>query len=270
MTFVPSGPLRLWTERTGDPAAPAVVLIAGAAAQGITWPDRVVDELVARGRQVIRFDHRDTGESSTVDVDRHPYAIGDMAGDVVAVLDAYGLETAHLAGASMGGVIAQWLGVHAPGRVRSLSLISTTPMGDHPELPPPSPRIREFRADPPGPDADVDLFRIMNGDVLPFDEPAARAMLERAWARAIDPAAAAHHHRAARIVGPDCLVPLSAITAPVTVVHGDQDPIFARAHAEALAAAIPQARLEIVPGMGHVYFAPGLPERLAELIAAAD
>jgi pimeloyl-ACP methyl ester carboxylesterase len=144
-------------------------------------------------------------------------------------------------------------------------------MGRHPDLPGPSQRFLDHLSEQsgmtPGPEADIALFRAMNGDVLPFDEPAARAMLELAWSRAADPAAAANHHRAGRIFAPDCLVPLSTITAPTTVVHGDEDPLFPLAHGEALAAAIPGARLEVVPGMGHVYFSPGLPERLADLIA---
>jgi pimeloyl-ACP methyl ester carboxylesterase len=269
-TFVSSGPLQLWTDRSGDPRDPAVLLIAGAAAQGIGWPDPLIARLVARGRQVIRFDHRDTGRSSTVDFDRDPYAIGDLARDSLAVLDAYGLPEADIAGASMGGVISQWLGVHEPARVRSLTLLTTTPMGHHPDLPPPAPRFRDFvarqRGVPPGVEADVELFRVLNGGVLEFDEPAARNMLENAWSRAADPAAAANHHRATRVIGPDGLVPLSAVTAPTTVVHGDQDPLLPLAHGEALAAAIPQARLEVVPGMGHVFFAPDLPERVADLI----
>jgi pimeloyl-ACP methyl ester carboxylesterase len=194
-----------------------------------------------------------------------------MGADAVAILDAYGLPSAHIAGASMGGVIAQWLGVHEPARVRSLTLLSTTPMGEHrDDLPPPSPEFQRYVADSagvePGVESDVALFRVMNGDVRPFDEPAGRAMLERCWARATDPSAAAHHHRAGERITPDLLAPLSAITAPTTVVHGDQDPIFPPAHGEALAAAIPGARLHIVAGMGHVYFSPGLPEELADLM----
>ena len=286
-TFVTSGPLRLWTERTGDPDHPAVLLIMGSAAQGFTCPDALVGRLVAGGRQVIRYDHRDTGRSSVVDYDRQPYGLADLAADAVAVLDAYRLPSAHVAGMSMGGMIAQWLAVHEPARVRSLTLISATPMGydlgrfwrramaglpADPGVPPPPTRrfLRHLSASagtPPGVEADVALFRVMNGDVRPFDEPAARAMLERCWARATDPAAAAHHERAVQVMGPDRLVPLSAITAPTTVVHGDQDPIYPPGHAEALAAAIPAARLHVVEGMGHICFSPGLPELLADLIA---
>lgn len=285
--FVTSGPLRLWTERIGNPDHPAVLLIAGASAQGITFPEALVNRLVVRGVQVIRFDHRDTGRSSIIDFDRHPYGLSDLAVDAVAILDAYELPSAHVAGASMGGVIAQWLAVHKPARVRSLTLLSTTPMSHDPgpvwqramagqpadpnDLPPPTPRFLQHVADsdgtPPGVDADVAIFQVMNGDVRPFDEPAVRAMLQRCWTRATDPSAAAHHGLIGRKKGPDLLTPLSTITAPTTIVHGDQDPIFTLAHGEALAAAIPDAHLHVVPGMGHVYFSPGLPEQLANLIS---
>lgn len=278
--FVTSGPLRLWTERAGDPDHPPVLLIMGSAAQGITCPDALVARLVERGVQVIRFDHRDTGRSSVVDFDAHPYAISDLAGDCLAVLDGYGQPAAHVAGASLGGVIAQWLAVHEPARIRSLNVLTSTPMGYRPgpsragespatgELPPPSPRFLAHLAAglPPGVESDVALFRIFNGPVRPFDEPAVRAMLELALARATDPAAAANHDRAGKRFTPDLLAPLSSITAPTTIVHGDQDPVFPLAHGEALAAAIPGARLHVVPGMGHAFFSPGLPEEVADLI----
>lgn len=267
--FVTSGPLRLWTERAGDPDHPPLLLIMGQAAQGITCGDDFVARLVARGAQVIRFDHRDTGRSSVVDFAADPYTLDDMARDCLAVLDGYGLPAADVAGASMGGVLAQWLAVHAPDRVRSLTLLTTTPMGERRAgLPAPSAELRAHfaAAPPPGVESDLVLFRIFNGPVRPFDEPAARAMLERAWSRAADPAAAAHHDLACRTVTPHLRAPLSSITAPTTVLHGDQDPIFALAHGEALAAAIPGARLEVVPGMGHVSFSPGLQTELADLI----
>src|SRR3954454_19516694 len=127
--FVVSGPLRIWTERVGDPGLPAVLMVMGAAAQGVSWPDELVGRLVERGVQVIRFDHRDAGRSSVVDFDAHPYTIGDMARDCLAVLDGHGLESAHVAGTSMGGMSAQWLGVYASDRVRSLTVMSSSPMG---------------------------------------------------------------------------------------------------------------------------------------------
>ncbi|MEV4622185.1 alpha/beta fold hydrolase [Asanoa sp. NPDC049573] len=282
--FVPSGPLRLWTERSGDPDDPPVLLIMGSAAQGITCPDALVDRLVARGAQVIRFDHRDTGRSSTVDFEEHPYTLGDLARDCLAVLDGYGLPAAHVAGASMGGMLGQWLAVHEPARVLSLTVIGSSPMGYDPrpaqararageppapdDLPPPSPAFLAHVAAglPRGVESDVALFRVFNGTVRPFDEPGARAMLELAWSRAVDPAAAGNHDRACQIVGADLRAPLSSITAPTTILHGDQDPVFPLAHGQALAAAIPGARLHVVPGMGHIFFSPGLPEEIADLV----
>jgi pimeloyl-ACP methyl ester carboxylesterase len=282
--FVASGPLRIWTERIGDPGRPAVLMIMGSAAQGVSCPDELVGRLVERGVQVIRFDHRDTGRSSVVNFDASAYTIGDMARDCLAVLDGYGLGCAHVAGASLGGVIAQWLAVHAPARVRSLTVMSSTPMGHDPrpavrraqagepadpdDLPPPSPAFLAHLALglPPGVESDVALFRVFNGPVRPFDEPAARAMLELALSRATDPAAAANHDRAAYREDPSLLAPLSSITAPVSIVHGDQDPVFPLGHGEALAAAIPGAVLHVVPGMGHVWTSPGLPGQVADLI----
>ncbi|GID32770.1 alpha/beta fold hydrolase [Paractinoplanes brasiliensis] len=283
MTFVTAGSLRLWTERIGHPGHSAVLLIMGASAQGLTCPGALIDRLVGRGVQVIRYDHRDTGRSSIVDYAGNPYGLSDLAGDALAVLDAYGLESASFAGMSMGGMIAQWLGVHAPSRVRSLTLISSTPMNydlgrlwqramdglppDPGSLPPPSARFLQHRSEaPPGVEADVELFRVMNGDVRPYDEAGARTALTRCWARTTNPAAAAQHNLALSRTTPDRLVPLSTITAPTLVLHGDQDPIYAVQHGEALAEAIPGASLRLVPGMGHVCFSPGLPEELADLI----
>jgi pimeloyl-ACP methyl ester carboxylesterase len=225
--FVASGPLRIWTEQFGDPERPAILMIMGSSAQGVSCPDQMVDRLVERGVQVIRFDHRDTGRSSVVDFDAQPYAIPDMARDCLAVLDGYGLDSAHVAGASLGGVLAQWLAVHAPDRVRSLTLMSTTPMGHDPrpaltralagepadpdDLPPPAPAFLAHLAEewPPGVESDVALFRVFNGPVRPFDEPAARAMLELALSRATDPAAAANHNRAVWVDPPHQLAPLT-------------------------------------------------------------
>jgi pimeloyl-ACP methyl ester carboxylesterase len=278
------GPLRIWTEQVGDPELPAVLMVMGSAAQGVSCPDALVGRLVERGVQVIRFDHRDTGRSSIVDFDAQPYTIGDLARDCLAVLDGYGLGSAHVAGASMGGTIAQWLGVHAPDRVRSLTVMSSSPMGHDPrpalaraqagepadpgDLPPPAPAFLAHLAAglPPGVESDVALFRVFNGPVRPFDEPAARAMLELALSRATDPAAAANHNRAAWRDDPDLLAPLSSITAPTSIVHGDQDPVYPLGHGEALAAAIEGADLRVVPGMGHVFTSPGLPEEVADLI----
>jgi pimeloyl-ACP methyl ester carboxylesterase len=274
MAFVTSGKLRLWVERIGDPADPAVLLIAGAESQGIGWPSVLVDRLVAGGLQVIRYDHRDTGESDSVDFDQSPYSMVDLVEDAVAVLDGLHVESAHMVGASMGGVIAQWLAATHPGRVRSLTLMSTTAPARR-DLPPPDAsflaRSDEIAKLPRGTDeerveADVQVYELMNGGSLPFDEAAARDLAERHFARARDRAKSANHHRISEQRNEPPA--LTAIKAATLVIVAEADPIFPPAHAEALAEGIPGARTARVPGMGHTYFSPGLPEHLADQILA--
>lgn len=258
-----SGELRLWAERFGDPADPAVLLIAGAESQGIGWPVALVDRLLAGGLQVIRYDHRDTGESDSVDFDAHPYAMVDLVEDAVAVLDGLHVRSAHVVGASMGGVIAQWLAATHPERALSVT------RGD---LPPPDAsflaRAEEISTLPRGTaqervEADVQVYESMNGS-LPFDEDAARDLARRHFARARDWTTSANHHRAVEQRNEPPA--LTAVAAPTLVIVAEADPIFPPPHAEALANGIPEARAVRVPGMGHSYFSPGLPEHLADHI----
>jgi pimeloyl-ACP methyl ester carboxylesterase len=267
------------------------LLIMGTSAQGIGWPDELVDVLVAGGRQVIRFDHRDTGRSACVDFAAQPYALADMAADAASVLDGHDIGAAHIAGASLGGAIAQWLAVHRPERVLSLTAIMTGPMGhnagpawaralagkdpDPGDLPPPAPQFLRHLAERAAlPQttreqqvaAAVETWRVLNGDALPFDEPAARRFVETSYDRAADFAAAANHDQAARQMTPDRLAPLSKITEPTLVIHGTADPLRPLAHGQALAAQITQANLEAVPGMGHGLFSPGLPRHVGKSI----
>lgn len=116
-------------------------------------------------------------------------------------------------------------------------------------------------------DADVQTWRVLNGDVLPFDEPAARRFVEQCYARANNISAASNHDLAGRRWDDDRRASLSAVTAPTLVLHGSDDPLFPPAHGEALAAQIPAAQLKVVPGMGHhPFFSPGLTERIADSI----
>ncbi|TDV56085.1 alpha/beta fold hydrolase [Actinophytocola oryzae] len=290
--YVTSGGLRLWTERFGDRDDPGVLLVMGTSAQAIGWPDELVARLVHSGRQVVRFDHRDTGLSDCVDFTANPYTLADMTADTLAVLDGHGIDRAHVVGVSLGGAIGQWLAVHHRARVQTLTAIMTSPMGNNAgpawaraiagrpaapdELPPPAPRFLRHvvesahapRATPEQRiDADLRTWRVLNGEALPFDEPAARRFVERSHQRAHDPAAAGNHDLAGRQFTEERLAPLSSITAPTLVIHGSEDPIFATAHAEALAAQVPGARLHVIDGMGHNLFSPGLPERIADLVA---
>ncbi|MBB4957609.1 alpha/beta fold hydrolase [Micromonospora polyrhachis] len=289
-TIVASGSLQLWTQQFGDPVHPTVLLIMGTSTQGIGWPDELVTRLVNGGRHVIRFDHRDTGRSDGVDFATHPYALADLAADSLAVLDGHGVAAAHIVGASLGGAIGQWLAVHHPARIRTLTTMMTSPMGNNPgpawlramsgqpadpdELPPPSARFFDFLKTSAGRprttreehiEAGVQTWRMLNGDVLPFAEQAVRWFVEISYDRARDPAAA-NHDLAGRQMTADRLASLSSITAPTLVVHGTADPLFPLAHGEALAGQIPGARLQVVTGMGHSLWSPGLPQQIADLI----
>ncbi|SDS95686.1 alpha/beta fold hydrolase [Actinoplanes derwentensis] len=249
--FVHSGPVRLWTQHLGHPTDPTILLVMGTATQGIGWPDELMRTLADNGRHVIRFDHRDTGRSDTVDFTTHPYTLADMAADTTAVLDGHAIPAAHIAGISLGATIGQWLAVHHAARVHTLTTIAASPMGNNPgpawtraltgqpaapdELPPPTARfLNHLTASAQTPrtthqqriDADVQTWRVLNGDTLPFDEPAARQFVEHSYTRATDLTAATNHDRAGRHWDDNRRAPLSAITAPTLVLHGSADPLF--------------------------------------------
>ncbi|MBD0694070.1 alpha/beta fold hydrolase [Streptomyces sp. CBMA123] len=289
--IVDSGELRLWTERFGASDDPAVLMVMGTAAPGIGWPDELVDVLVAGGRQVIRYDHRDTGRSSCVDFTTHPYALADLAADATAVLDGHGVAAAHIVGASLGGAIGQWLAVHRPERVLTLTAVMTGPMGhsagpawaralagqaaDPSDLPPPTARFLTHLAHraalPQGTrdeyvTANLETWRVLNGDVLPFDEPAARHFVHASFDRTSDHTAALNHDLAGRHMTEDRLAPLSSIKAPTLVIHGTEDPLRPLPHGRALAEEVPHSRFQPIPGMGHSLFSPGLPRQIGEII----
>jgi pimeloyl-ACP methyl ester carboxylesterase len=284
--------LRLWAERFGDPADPAVLLVMGTSAQAIGWPDELVEILVDSGNNVIRFDHRDTGQSDYVDFAAAPYTMADMAADALAVLDAHQVTAAHIVGASLGGRIGQLLAVHYPDRVRTLTLIMTSPMGhdagpammramtgqppDPGDLSAPSPEflqhVTAVVSVPPVTHeervaAAMETWRIINGTERPFDAEAARRNVENSMARARNYQAAGQHDLAGRPMIPERRAPLSRIAAPTLVIHGTADPLHPLPHGEAVASQIPGSRLAPVPGMGHGFFSPGLPAEIASVIA---
>jgi pimeloyl-ACP methyl ester carboxylesterase len=273
MTYVTAGGLRLWTARAGSTQDPAVLLIQGAEGQAVHWPEAFVSRLVAAGFQVISYDHRDVGQSDLVDFDAAPYTMFDLVTDAVAVLDGLSVETAHVVGTSAGGILAQWLAAAVPIRVRTLTLMNTTPLaGDHTALPPPDPKFQAAvaaLADLPRTtraqriDAEIRSYALFTNSPA-FNRPAARHMAKQAVARARDWTHAANHYRAGD--APEKPPPLSTIKAPTLVIAAESDPVFPPPHAAALAAAIPHARLEQVPGLGHMMLATHQPEQVADLI----
>jgi pimeloyl-ACP methyl ester carboxylesterase len=140
--MVQANGVKICTETFGDPADPVVLLISGAAESMLWWEDDLCRLLVDGGRQVIRYDHRDTGLSVTYPPGNPTYHLDDLVEDAVRVLDAYGIGSAHIVGLSLGGIIAQLIAIRHSERVRSITLISSTPHGpEDPDLPPMDERI---------------------------------------------------------------------------------------------------------------------------------
>jgi pimeloyl-ACP methyl ester carboxylesterase len=250
--------VELCTEPFGDPGDPPVLLVMGVGASMLWWDEGFCMLLAAGGRYVIRYDHRDTGRSDTYEPGRPQYTGADLVADAVGVLDAYGIAAAHVVGVSAGGAFAQLLALGFPDRVRSLTLISTSPAtGGERSLPSPTERFNAFLAS-----AEVDWSerqsvieylvgyqRMLAGGVRPFDEVAWRELVRRDVERAREIAASQNHNLI--LEGDVPSDPISSIAAPTLVVHGSADPLFPFEHGQALAEEIPRARLLILEGAGH-------------------
>ncbi len=256
-------------ETFGDPSDPALVLVMGLGVQLIEWEPTFVDAFVAHGLHVIRFDNRDTGLSTHFhdiepdvagarrgDPSSAPYTLFDMADDAVALLDALGIERAHILGASMGGMIAQSIAIRHPNRVLSLCSIMSNP-GDpnvgrptreaFAALTAPAPDTREGVIE-----AAVARSKVFRGGGFPYDEERIRARATAAYDRAHDPAGKARQQSAVIATG-DRTAALASVRVPTVVIHGEADPLATLGGGQATAAAIPGATLVVIPGMGHEF-----------------
>jgi pimeloyl-ACP methyl ester carboxylesterase len=267
----------------GDPAHPPVVLIAGLGQQKHTWPSEFAGALAERGYRVIRFDNRDVGRSTHAEFpapkpwavlrggrDERQYHLGDMARDTVGLLDALGHRDAHVVGVSMGGMIAQTVAAHHPGRVRTLTSIMSTTGAPRIGRPAPSTWWLMATARPPrnrdeACDQAVKTFRHIASRGFPFDEDWVRDKAGTAWDR--DPTSAGVTRQLAGIFASgDRTAELRHVDVPTLVIHGDRDRMVHPSGGAATAAAIPGARLETITGMGHDLPA-GAWGRLVDLIA---
>ncbi|MFD1946199.1 alpha/beta hydrolase [Nocardioides aestuarii] len=253
-------PVELCVDEHGDPADPLVVLVHGAAASMDWWDPGLCDAIADRGRRVVRYDHRDTGRSTTGRPGHPDYDGGVLERDLVALVEALGAP-AHLVGLSMGGGIAQSVALRRPGLVSGLTLVATTAVGGvDADLPGMSAELQAWFADPPPPPDWDDRDAVVAAQVAAqrafagpdFDESRARRIAGEAVDRSIDPAAADNHWLVIGS-GDEDGPPLDVrrIAVPTLVVHGTHDPMFPLPHGEALAAAIPGARLLVVDRMGH-------------------
>ena len=220
------------------------------------WEDEFCRRLAAGSRFVIRYDHRDTGRSVSYEPGAPPYSLRDLTADAVGLLDAFGLDRAHLVGRSMGGGIAMLAALDYPDRAASLTLVGTSPGG--PDLPPMSREfldyVGELRPDWSDRAAVIDhfigLLRLFSGGSGHFDEATMREVIGREVDRTVNIEASMTNHFAMDMGEP---VPerLGEIGVPTLVVHGVNDPIFPLGHALALANEIPDARLLTLEGTGH-------------------
>ena len=252
-------------QQFGDPADPPVLLIAGLGQQLHSWPDDFVTALTTRGFSVTRFDNRDAGRSTHVNArppgpvamlrGRNSYHLGDMARDTVGLMDAMGLVDAHLVGISMGGMIAQTIAAHYPGRVLTLtSIMSTTgaPRLGRPAL---STWRRMLTARPPRTRAEAmdraaDMFGHIGSHGFPFDERTVRDAAGIAWDR--DPTNGGIVRQLAGIFASgDRTAELAHVDVPALVIHGDRDRMVHPTGGAATARAIPGARLATIDGLGH-------------------
>ncbi|MFC3711521.1 alpha/beta fold hydrolase [Sphingoaurantiacus capsulatus] len=266
--------------------AETVLLIMGLGAQLTLWPVELCNALVARGYRVVRYDNRDVGLSTKFDGavapdlptllgammagqdPKVPYSLEDMAADAIGLLDALGIDKAHIVGASMGGMIAQVVAIEYPARTLSLtSIMSTT---GNPMLPPASPEaMGALLGRPESNDVDtlvdfgVKVARAIGSPKYPADEALLRARVRRDVDRSVYPAGFARQLAAIYANG-DRRARLATIKAPTLVIHGEADPLVPVHGGRDTAANIPGAELVEIEGMGH-----DLPVPLVEQIADA-
>jgi pimeloyl-ACP methyl ester carboxylesterase len=257
-------------ELLGPPDGEPLLLIMGMGSQLIEWPDAFCAKLVERGFAVARFDNRDVGRSTHFHSAGVPnpvrlfltpaavarYRVEDLAADAVGVIDALGWASAHVVGVSMGGIIAQVVAITAPGRTRTLTVISSTPWW----------RIgrqklrtvaraalvyrRRVRRREDAAQRAVDMARILASPGYHFDAAMCREIGGRAYDRDPD-VNGVQRQNAAVIASPDRRPQLAGVRSPTLVVHGDADVMIRPEGGRAIAAAVPDARLVTYPGMNH-------------------
>jgi pimeloyl-ACP methyl ester carboxylesterase len=260
------GDVEMCFEELGDRGGEPLLLVMGLGAQMIHWDARFCEQLGERGYRVIRFDNRDVGRSThlrapipgrsamLLGTGKPAYTLSDLAGDAVGLLDALEIDSAHVVGASMGGMISQVIGYEHPERARSLGLIMTH-SGRRPTS---MPTWRAFGALMARPartreelvETMVKVFRVIGSPGYPMDEERFRALAGATWDRGYSPAGTARQLHAIT-AGGNRTQRLESISAPTVVIHGESDPLVRPANGRLLARSIPGSGLVPIEGMGH-------------------
>ncbi len=266
--LAPVNGIEIAYQEVGDPDAAPLMLVMGLGTQMLGWDEEFCALLAERGFRVVRFDNRDIGHSTMLESAGVPsrldlfvgrrenaaYLLSDMANDTIGLMDHLGIESAHVVGASMGGMIGQTLAIEHAERVRSLvSIMSTTGsrrVG--------TPTLKAFGAllakAPRGRDEYIErivkTFKVIGSPAYPMDEPRFRELAGRLYDRSHNPKGVLRQMHAIGASG-DRTAALRKLQLPATVIHGTRDPLVRPSGGRATARAIPGARLRIVEGMGH-------------------
>lgn len=240
----------------GNPADPQILLVHGATTSMLGWEDEFCERLAADSRFIIRYDYRDTGRSVTDEPGAPPYTLRDLTADAVGLLDAFGVESAHLVGRSMGGEIAMLAALDHPDRVASITLVGTSPGGS--DLPAPSEEFRAFigSENPDWSDREsvidhvLDMLRVFSGGSGHFDEATMHDLVDHDVDRTTNVASSQINHFAMEESAP-LRDRLGEISASTLVIHGTEDPVFPIGHAFAPEEEISGAELLTLNQTGH-------------------
>lgn len=258
MLMVHSDGADLATESFGAPTRGTILLVMGATASMVWWPVSLCQRLADAGYRVIRFDHRDTGGSTTSAPGQVGYGLVDLANDLVAILDGHRVQSAHLVGMSLGGLLAQIVAAQHPERVATLTLIASEPMGMDYEGQGIAPALLDHFGTIGGLDWSdraavagfmLTVAELSAGTAHPFDAAAARARIEQEIARTASMVSAFKHSMIAGELPTGLRA--DALTLPVLIIHGTDDPVIAFAAARALERAIAGSQLMALRGRGH-------------------
>lgn len=287
----PNTGIEIFYEDHGDPSHDTILLVMGLGAQLTLWPDELVEALVDEGFRVIRYDNRDIGLSQKMEGARAPslpiqllrkkigfpakvpYTLKDMADDGIGLLDALGIDKAHVAGASMGGMIVQLMAVHHPDRLMSMtSIMSTTGNG---KLPQAEKHAMEALIAPlKGMDEEtlvahgLNIAKNIGSPGFPFDPDQQRERVLKNVRRSVYPAGLPR--QLAAIIDDGCRRSrLASVRTPTLVLHGEADPLVKVEAGEDTARHISGARLVTIPGWGHDIPLPLVPRVADEIVAHA-
>jgi pimeloyl-ACP methyl ester carboxylesterase len=266
--IAPANGIELCFQEMGDADGEPLVLVMGLATQMLAWDEGFCSPLAERGFRVIRFDNRDIGRSTRIEsagVPRRldmmsgrrssaPYLLRDMAADTIGLMDHLGIASAHIAGASMGGMIVQTMAIEYPERVRSMVSIMSNTGSRWTGMPSRKAMAVLLGRPPKGRDAAVEravkTFKAIGSPGYPFDEERVRRIAGRSYDRGHSAAGVLRQLHAITASG-DRTRALGEVRTPTTVIHGTRDPLVRPAGGKATARAIPNARLKMIDGMGH-------------------